>query len=167
MNLVLKSCLASSLLVAIACGGGKSEPAAPEPAPAPVADAAPAEPTAEEQAAAAAADAEKLAAAEKTATEAAAPVFEKYCAKCHKTSKKSKKKVLAHFNMDVYPYTTHEGASLTAEVREVLGIGGGKATMPADKPGSVQGEELAAITAWADAYDATHPATPAAAPAAE
>jgi hypothetical protein len=46
----------------------------------------------------------------------------------------------------------------------VLGLSGKKAKMPADKPGSVTGDDLALIRAWTDAWDVadkagTHAAT--------
>lgn len=99
----------------------------------------------------------ELVAAEQAAYEKARPVFEAHCARCHsKTSKKAKAKTLGHFDMTSYPFSGHHAAEISAEVREVLGIGGGKATMPKDKPGSVKGDELALVASWADAYDKAH-----------
>ena len=122
-----------------ACGGGSTPPAAaPEPAPEPDPAALKAE----------------LLAAEQAAYQLAEPIFAKHCARCHaKGSKKARKKVLAHFEMTSYPFTGEHADEMGAEIREVLGIGGGKATMPMDKPGSVQGDELKLIADWADAYD--------------
>ena len=98
-----------------------------------------------------------LLAAEQTAYDKAKPVFGKYCASCHsKDSKKAKAKTLGHFDMTSYPFGGHHAMEVSAEVRKVLGIGGGKATMPLDNPGAVQGEELALVAAWADAFDAAH-----------
>jgi hypothetical protein len=98
-----------------------------------------------------------LASAEKDAYERARPVFEKYCSKCHsRGGAKAKAKTLEHFDMTSYPLGGHHAAEITAVLRAVLGIGGGKATMPMDNPGSVKGDELDLIAAWADAYDKAH-----------
>lgn len=98
-----------------------------------------------------------LLAAETTAFERAKPVFEKYCAKCHTSrGKNASSKKLAHFDMTTYPFRGHHAGEMSATIRKVLAIGGGKPTMPADKKGAVQGDELAAIAAWADAFDASH-----------
>jgi len=164
----------SSLLVAalVACGG-KPAPTPVTPAPAPVvaADPTPApEPTpaplppkvdpAKEQA--------DLLAAETAAYEKAKPAFTKYCAGCHtKAGKKADKKKLAHFGMDAYPFTGEHAKSIGNEIRVVLAIDGHKkATMPSDKPGAVTGDDLAAIKAWSEAWQAAgkagvHPAEPA------
>lgn len=99
-----------------------------------------------------------LLAAEMKAHEAAKPILEKRCASCHTKGgdgpKKAKKKALEHFAMDSYPYTGHHAAELGTEIREVLGVGSDKATMPGDDPGSVKGAELEAIVAWSKAWDA-------------
>ena len=98
-----------------------------------------------------------LLAAEHAAYEKAKPVFGKYCAKCHsKDSKKATAKALGHFDMTRYPFGGHHAMEVSAEVRKALAIGGGKPTMPMDQKGAVQGEELAAIAAWADAFDQAH-----------
>src|SRR5690349_10870819 len=114
--------LALALAAALAACGSKStppeapaeEPAPPaeEPAPAePAAEAppAPAEPPkpAEPDPAQVKAD---LLAAETAAYEAAKPVFEKHCARCHQEGqKKAKKKILDHFNITAYPFTGEHG----------------------------------------------------------
>jgi len=58
--------------------------------------------------------------------------------------------------MDGYPFTgphAHEAGTI---VRKVLGAAqGSEATMPSDDPGTVGGEALAKILAWADAFDRT------------
>jgi hypothetical protein len=98
-----------------------------------------------------------LASAETAAYERARPVFEKYCSKCHtKGGAKAKAKTLVHFDMTSYPFGGHHAAEITAAVRHVLGIDGGKAVMPMDDPGAVKGAELDLIAAWADAYDKAH-----------
>ncbi len=105
-----------------------------------------------------------LLAAETTAFATARPVFEKACATCHtKAGKKAAKKKLDHFDMDTYPLGGHHTATIGFTIRDVLGISGKKPTMPYDKPGSVQGDDLAAIKAWTDAWEAAekggaHPA---------
>jgi len=100
-----------------------------------------------------------LLAAETAAFEKAKPVFEKHCARCHtKDGKLAAKKKLDHFDMTTYPFGGHHGMEISGEIRKTLGIGGGKPTMPFDKKGAVQGDELALIAAWADAFDASHKA---------
>ena len=132
-----------------ACGGSSSPastPAEPAPVESPPAEAETSPEPAQDKAA--------LLAAEQAAFEKAKPVFEAHCARCHsKGNKKAKAESLEHFDMTSYPFGGHHAAEITVEVRKVLGIGGGKATMPSDKPGAVKGEELALIASWADAYD--------------
>jgi hypothetical protein len=97
----------------------------------------------------------ELLAAETAAWETAKPVFEKSCATCHSSAgKKAAKKKLDHFNMDSYPLGGHHTATIGFTIRDVLGISGKKPTMPYDKPGSVQGDDLAKIKAWTDAWEA-------------
>ncbi len=99
----------------------------------------------------------ELAAAEKSAFEMAEPVFKQHCARCHvKGEKKSKAKTLGHFDMTTYPFGGHHADEISAKIRKVLAIGGGKPTMPKDDRGAVQGDELSLIAAWADAYDRAH-----------
>jgi hypothetical protein len=43
-------------------------------------------------------------------------------------------------------------------IKQVLGLAGKKATMPFDKKGAVQGDELTTIAAWADAWEAAEKA---------
>ena len=96
-----------------------------------------------------------LLAAETSAWEAAKPAFTKYCATCHtKDGKKAAKKKLDHFDMDTYPLGGHHTSTIGFTIREVLGLASKKATMPYDKPGSVKGDELAAIKAWTDSWEA-------------
>lgn len=93
---------------------------------------------------------------ERAAYERAKPVFDKYCADCHTTAKAQgpeHAEALEHFSMDGYPFGGHHAHELGEEIREVLGADGGEATMPEDDPGVVQGEELALVLAWADAFD--------------
>ena len=99
----------------------------------------------------------ELLATEMAAYEAAKPVFEKNCARCHQAGgAKAKPKMLKHFDISSYPFGGHHADEASKTVRKVLGIGGGKPTMPADKKGAVQGDELALIAAWADAFDKAH-----------
>lgn len=100
---------------------------------------------------------QELLAAEMSAYEQAKPVFDKFCASCHsKGGPGAKKGTLAHFETTSYPFQGHHIDDLGASVRKTLGVGGKKATMPRNKPGSVQGEDLALILKWADAFDASH-----------
>ena len=97
--------------------------------------------------------------AETSAWETARPVFMKYCATCHtKEGKKASKKKLDHFDLDTYPIGGHHTATIGFTIRDVLGLSGKKATMPYDKPGSVKGDDLAAIKAWTDAWEAAEKA---------
>jgi mono/diheme cytochrome c family protein len=133
--------LVVSCIGAAACGPKQVIPTAPE------------HPATASPAPAAAAPAAELAAYEK-----ARPVFEKYCAGCHSSAGtlEGKPKALPHFNIDGYPFTGHHAGSIGAEVREVLGATGEAATMPADRPGAVQGAELDAILEWTRAFDEAH-----------
>ncbi|HVV51249.1 MAG TPA: hypothetical protein VHO06_16390 [Polyangia bacterium] len=93
------------------------------------------------------------------AFERAKPAFELHCFRCHAASgKKSKPKALAHIAMDGYPFGGHHADEAGSVVREVIGAGGGKPTMPSDDPGAVAGEDLTRILAWADAFEHAHPA---------
>jgi hypothetical protein len=157
-----KVCLA--FLVTAACGGGSTKPAAaptaPEPTPNVAAAEHPHDDAARPVAEPTAPDPEKakadLLAAETAAYEGARPVFEKYCAGCHtQNGKNASKKKLDHFDMTTYPFGGHHAGEAGAAIRKVLGIDGSKPTMPRGKPGIVQGDELAAIAAWADAFDAS------------
>ena len=98
---------------------------------------------------------------ERAAFEAARPAFEKNCFRCHTTAgKKSKRKALQHLSMDTYPFGGHHASEVGKVVRKALGGGGaGKATMPSDGPGTVTGDDLRVINAWADAFDRAHAAT--------
>lgn len=168
--------LLSAIVLLSACGGPRKAPPPPPPvapaepaAPAvPTADAAsaePAPPPAEPPQAAEPAppDPEQvkasLRAAELAAFEAAKPVFDKWCAKCHtKGGRKASATKLRHFDMTTYPFGGHHSKTMSKEIREVLGLAGKKPSMPADKKGAVKGDELALIKAWADAFDAAHAA---------
>lgn len=171
--------LLASLVVLAACGS-KAPPPAANPAESPPAEpsanpgseaveaATPAEPTKTDPAAPDPAKIKADAVAAETASyEKAKPVFEKYCASCHtKAGKKATAKKLDHFTMDTYPFGGEHTKSIGNEIRKVLGIDGGKPTMPYDKPGSVTGDDLAAIKTWSEAWRAAgkagaHPADPA------
>ena len=166
--------LASIVLVLAACGGS-SKPtssgpefapgsAAPDPIAEPIK---PVEPTpgttvepakpAEPQSPDPAKVKADLLAAEMAAFEKAKPVFDKWCAKCHtQGNRAASKKKLDHFDMTKYPFGGHHAMEMSKSIRKVLGLDGSKVTMPADKKGAVKGDELAAIAAWADAFDASH-----------
>ena len=132
------------------------EPTSPptEPARAPEAHA-PSEPATSDAAKVKA----ELLAAEMNAYEKAKPVFEANCARCHtKAGKVSTEKKRSHFDMTTYPFGGHHAMAIAAQIRKSLGMTGDKPTMPYDKKGSVKGNELALIGAWADAFDAAHAA---------
>jgi hypothetical protein len=91
---------------------------------------------------------------EKAAFERAKPAFERHCFRCHATAgANAKPKALAHIRMDGYPFGGHHADEAGAAVRKVLGASGGIATMPADDPGGVTGDDLARMLAWANAFD--------------
>lgn len=165
----MKSMCSFALTLALAaCGGGASKPAArpaepdhaahhdasgssadPMP-PKPVND----PPTPSEPAPTKDPKVELLA-AETAAWETAKPVFDKACSSCHTTAgKKASKKKLDHFNFYAYPPGGHHTATIGTTIREVLGLNGEKPTMPYDKPGSVQGDDLAKVKAWTEAWAA-------------
>lgn len=163
----MRPLLAGMLLVAIACGSPR-QPMTPQnpdettstsgadAGPAATADAAPTgsiEPAPPDPAKVKV----DLLAAESAAFASAKPVFDKHCAKCHtKDGKNATAKKLEHFDMTTYPFGGHHAGEMGATIRKVLAIDGGKATMPADKKGTVKGDELAQIKVWADAFDASH-----------
>jgi hypothetical protein len=101
-----------------------------------------------------------LLAAEQEALALARPVLDKHCARCHSSGgKKARKNALSHFSMDSYPFGGHHATEIGEEIREVLGVEGKKkATMPPDQPGVVQGDELALVVAWTEAFDRSHAA---------
>lgn len=85
----------------------------------------------------------------------ARPVFAKYCSRCHQSgNRQTSKKALEHFSLDTDPPGGHHAHELAGTLRLVLGAGGKPATMPLDQPGAVQGDDLAALLAWADAHEA-------------
>jgi hypothetical protein len=95
---------------------------------------------------------------EQAAYERARPVFQKYCVGCHTPSDGlADRRGIAHLDMSSYPFGGHHAAMAGAAVREVLGAAGKPATMPKNAPGTVQGDDLRLVLAWADAFDAAHP----------
>ena len=166
----MKTVFALCAAALVACGSKPPPPANPTPPAAepheamppatPAATAEPAKPPVAEKPAPPAADPKADAlAAETAAYEKAKPTFEKYCATCHtKAGKKAAKKKLDHFDMDTYPFGGEHTAFIGDHVGDVLGLGGKKATMPYDKPGSVKGEDLATIKAWIDAWESAEKA---------
>ncbi|MDQ3340518.1 MAG: hypothetical protein M4D80_35620 [Myxococcota bacterium] len=164
----MKTILFSMLLAAAACGGGGSKakpettPTPTEPTPVAKTETPPAEETkpttpVEEPKPDPEAMKKEALATETAAYEKAKPVFETACKSCHfKGQKNASAKKLAELDITTYPFA---GKHATAkDVRTVLAIGGGKPTMPKNKPGSVKGDDLAAIAAWADAWDAAEAA---------
>jgi mono/diheme cytochrome c family protein len=156
MQPLVTTALAALLASAIGCGDkppagrGAADPADPR---APEAPEPPGPATVEPD------DAEALAAAERRAFEAARPAFETHCSRCHtRGGAKSQPEALEHVAMDSYPFTGAHTADLGVQIREVLGAGGGEATMPKDDPGAVRGAELERIVEWTVAYDRAHEA---------
>ena len=150
----MKLTLMCLVLAAAACGGKKAAPAKPDPAPVaepppPPEEVKPEEPPPPDPAAIKA----ELMATETAAFEKAKPVFDKFCTACHvKGQKNANAKKLKEFDMSSYPFAGEHAKA--PDIRTVLGTTGKKATMPKTKPGSVKGDDLAAIVAWADAWDA-------------
>jgi hypothetical protein len=181
--------VAIAIAIAVAACGSASSPAATTPAPpAPAGpahahdhdatgsgdatggavaapEAPPKEPARAEPSQAATDPKADLLAAETSAWESARPVFDKACATCHTSAgKKATKKKLDHFNVDSYPPGGHHTSTIGFTIRDVLGLSGKKPTMPYDRPGSVQGADLAKTKAWTDAWEAAekagaHPAS--------
>lgn len=165
MNAAMKTVLIT-LLFAVACGGGGDKkpttPTEPTPTPtetmaktetpaeqpAPTEPTPPAEPPAPPQP-----DPKQVAMeAELAAFEKAKPVFEKFCQGCHGKGRGATKKALGELDINEYPFKgEHANAK---DIKKTLGVDGKKATMPKNKPGSVKGDDLAAIVAWADAWQA-------------
>ncbi|MBN4050134.1 hypothetical protein JYT28_00100 [Desulfobulbus sp. AH-315-M07] len=92
--------------------------------------------------------------------ERARPVFEKHCVRCHVRGNSGwSEEVLAHLDMSSYPFGGHHASEVGGTIRKALGDRGAKATMPKDKPGIVQGDELTVVLSWANAFEAAHPST--------
>jgi mono/diheme cytochrome c family protein len=95
-----------------------------------------------------------LLAAEISAYETARPVFETWCVTCHQYaggSSRTYPNAFKALGVSEYPFSGRH--STAKDIRAVLAIGGGRPSMPKNKKGAVQGQELAAIAAWADAWD--------------
>lgn len=95
--------------------------------------------------------------AELATYELARPALQKHCFRCHTTTgKKAKAKSLRHLNLDRYPPRGHHAHEAGAVVRRVL-LGdkakGKGPSMPSDDPGTVVGQELGRIIAWADSFE--------------
>ena len=104
-------------------------------------------------------------AGEQSAWELARPVFEEYCTKCHTTAGSSANATaLKHLSLDAYPPGGMHGAEAGSAIQTVLGMAGEPATMPADRPGSVQGDALERVRAWAKAFQQARLAVPTSAP---
>ena len=100
----------------------------------------------------------QAAARELAAYKTAEPVFTRYCASCHqKGGKHATAKTLAHLDISTYPFKGHHAAEIGPKLRQVLGIGGGKATLPKGRPGIVGNGELDEIAAFCAAWDEAHP----------
>jgi hypothetical protein len=163
----MKTLIMSALVGALASCGGKSSPGGtgPDKNPPPGgADAAPATPAAADAGVAEAPPPDAapppdpkvaLRAAETDAYTAANPVFDKYCTSCHsRDGDLSSKKALEHLDITSYPFGGHHVTTIGPTIAHVLGIDGAKPKMPRNKPGAVQGDDLAKIKAWAAAWQA-------------
>jgi len=97
---------------------------------------------------------------EMAAYQRARPVFEEQCGGCHvpDPTRKKIKKAVAHFSMASYPFHGHHQGELGQAIRVVIGGAGTPATMPKDDPGSMKGDDLKVLLAWADAFDAAREA---------
>jgi hypothetical protein len=94
-----------------------------------------------------------LAREERAAYQAARPVFAARCGRCHdQAGGQAAANKLARFDMTEYPFGGRHGDD-TQTIRRVLGLAGVDAIMPFDEPGALDSEELALISAWADACD--------------
>jgi hypothetical protein len=100
-----------------------------------------------------------LVAAERVAYERAKPVFDRYCVGCH-TKPKGLRSTLEHLDMTSYPFGGHHAEDVAAMVRTSVGATGKRATMPKNAPGTLKGEDLALVLAWADAFDRAKPSKP-------
>lgn len=100
-----------------------------------------------------------LAELERVAYERARPVFDQHCTRCHvQGAPRATRGALRHFDMTSYPFGGHHADEVAASIREVLGATGEPPTMPRDDRGAVQGDELDAVLAWADAFERAHAA---------
>lgn len=99
---------------------------------------------------------EEIAAYEATeAYENAKPVFERFCSACHAMRGTGRNAdATAHFAIDGPPFGgRHHAADLVMAIRKVLGQAGSPPTMPKDRPGVLQGDDLAAVLVWTEAYE--------------
>ncbi len=98
---------------------------------------------------------EDFLAVEVAAYQSARLVFEEECGGCHTpdSTRKKPKKAVAHFSMGSYPFAGHHQSELGRSIRMAIGGTGKPATMPKDAPGSLAGEDLKVLLAWADAFD--------------
>jgi uncharacterized membrane protein len=141
--------LAAGVICAVAFGtitarasgvGPAPSPAAATPTPAPHADATAASPADLEHA----------------AFEQARPVFARYCDGCHSEQGAHRdREALRDLVTTRYPFAGRRAAVAGHAVAVSLGRGH-RATMPDDHPGSVRGDDLARVMAWADAFDRAH-----------
>jgi cytochrome c5 len=135
---------AFAALVLAACG---AKPAPTTPTPARKAAGAGAVDPAVAQAA--------LLAAEQDAYHQAQPVFAQFCAGCHTDGgAHATPETIGHFDMNRYPFGGHHATVIGPEVRAALGLAEDPASMPKDRPGAVQGDDLARIDRWAQAWTA-------------
>jgi len=101
-----------------------------------------------------------VSAEERAAYDAAKPAFERHCVRCHsRTSKRPKPKAIKHIDMSSYPFRGHHPHDAGVVIRRSL-LGdkakGKEPTMPSDDPGSVGGDDLKKMLAWAGAFEKAH-----------
>ena len=123
-------------------------------------------------------------AVERAAYDAARPVFERWCVRCHVPTNGSMSVITSDtFDISTYPFTGQSGALAGYHVADVLGTMFGDLDapdgadefrrpwaqhaprMPKTEPGAVQGDDLALVRTWTVAWRAAHRAglhTPAA-----
>ena len=96
---------------------------------------------------------------EQAAYDRARPIFDRFCSSCHtRRDGGGDDQALEHLDMTSYPFGGHHAAEAGAAIREALGATAKPATMPHNDPGALKGPDLALVLAWADAFDAAHPA---------
>ena len=94
------------------------------------------------------------AATEQTTAQKARAVFNQQCASCHIEGTNAK--ATKHFKLDHDVLAGHHVGSLGKTMRQVLGMNGGKATMP---PGghALSPEDAQLLVSWADEQDRSAP----------
>lgn len=114
-------------------------------------------------------------AVERAAYDAARPVLDRWCARCHVPTNGSMSVITSNtFDISTYPFGGSDGPKAGYHVADVLGImfddlDGADGTdelrrpwaqhaprMPRNDPGAVKGDELALVRTWTVAWRAAH-----------